>query len=416
MSELEKCYEMQALSPHFPYMPKEEWEGRIKRARALMDKNGIDALFLLNDLSQLYYFGYLKRAPMAFPLVGILPKEGPTTFVAEVMIIGVLQEEGYAERALGYRGDPAAPTPVAPEPVTALAELIEDMGLGEKTLGVEMGPFSWWHGMTAAEWLRLKEMLPLVKWVDSSNSVIWPQRKIKTLWEQGILRKLNNAACKGYMKAIEFARAGVNELDVFKAALQVWIDEGIVDSIYDLTAVNAARNMCVAQFRDHILMEGDSIFFDAGPRYKNYSSDCQRIIWIGDPGPKVRRWAYAAEVAHIEVEQSLKPETKLSDIWQRGHEVLVRHIGKDYWKTIRAPNGIGWVGHCVGLGINEPPYIVENATDILEPGMVINIEFPAFDIEKRLIYNMPEDTYLITDMGFECLTNGLGPKGIYIKE
>ena len=29
MSELEKCYKVESLSPEYPYMPKQEWEARI---------------------------------------------------------------------------------------------------------------------------------------------------------------------------------------------------------------------------------------------------------------------------------------------------------------------------------------------------------------------------------------------------
>lgn len=416
MSELEKCYEREGLSPQFPYMPKEEREGRIKKARDLMEEKNIDALFLLNELSWIYYFGWVKPYPYPFATAGIIPKSGPAALITEVLGINNLELKGYAERAVGYRGDAQAPTPTAPEPVTAIAELIKDMGLDGKTLGVEMGPFSWWVGLTMREWEKLKSMVPGVKWVDASESVIWPQRMKKTPWEIEVIRKLCKVQCKGYMKAIEMAAPGVNEYDLFRAIMKVWLDEGIVDSISKVEAVNVSRNFAVAYYEDHILKEGDNVFLDGGANYKQYKADCQRIIWIGNPGREALKWMNAAEIAHIEVEDLLKPGTKLGDIWQKGHEVLARYLGDSIWKDIRSPEWIGWVGHSIGLGEHEPPYIVENSPSILEPGMIINIEFPALDVKKRVIWNMPEDTYLITEDGFECLTLGLGPKGVYVKE
>jgi len=415
MSELKKCYEIKALSPKFPYMPREEWEGRIKKAKKIMAEKGIDALFLLNKKNWTYYFGWVKPYPYVYPAVGIVPRDGPTTFITEVLGINNLELKGYAERAIGFRGDVRAPTPFAPDPVVAIAELIKDLGLENGTLAVELGSFGWWTGLTQGEWEKLKKLLPNVKWVDAQELVVWPQRMIKTQWELDTIRKLYRAVCRGYLKAIEVARPGVNEKDVFRAMMEVWLDEGIIDSIYTMHVLQTSRNIATSFYEDHVLRPGDYIFLDGGPSYKEYESDCQRIIWIGDPGDKARKWAYAAEIAHIEVEDLLKPGTKLGEIWQKGHEVIARYLGESIWQDIRSPQWIGWVGHSVGLGLHEPPYIVEGATEELQPGMVINVEFPAFSVKDKVFYNMPENTYIITQRGFENLTLDLGPYGIYIK-
>jgi len=238
---------------------------------------------------------------------------------------------------------------------------------------------------------------------------------IKTRWELETIKKLYKAVCKGYLKAIELAKPGINEKQLFYAMMEEWMKEGIIDSIYTMYVLQTSRNIATGFYEDHVLKEGDYIFLDGGPSYKEYESDCQRIIWIGDPGTEARKWAYAAEIAHIEVEDLLKPGTKLGEIWQKGHEVIARYVGDWIWDHIRSPQWIGWVGHSVGLGLHEPPYIVEGETSELKPGMVVNLEFPAFDVKKKVFYNMPENTYIITEKGFENLTFGLGPYGIYIK-
>jgi len=48
-TELSKMFEDQSLNPEFPYMPKSEWESRIKKARQLMKQKNIDALMILNN-------------------------------------------------------------------------------------------------------------------------------------------------------------------------------------------------------------------------------------------------------------------------------------------------------------------------------------------------------------------------------
>jgi Xaa-Pro aminopeptidase len=422
MSELKKCYEMETLSPKFPYMPKDEWQGRINKAKSLMKDKGIDALLLFNRKNQVYYFGWVKPYPYVYPAAGIVLRDGPATFFTEVLGINNLELKGYAEKAVGFRGDPRAPTPNAPVPVDALAELLKDIGLGKGTIAVDKGEFSWWDTFTLAEWEKLTAALPEVKWTDAMDTLISPQRMIKSPWEQDVIRKLMYATAKGYMKGAEVALPGVNEKDVFYAMMDVWMrEERIIDSIYDMRVLQTSRNVATAFYEDHILEEGDYIFLDGGPSYKEYMSDMQRQIWIGHPDklekmyPGFRKWVAAAEVAHIEIEDALKPGTTMGELWQKGHEVLVRYLGDWYWDVIRSNRYIGWVGHCQGLYLHEPPYIVENETAKLKPGMVMCLELPALNLEKRVWINMPENVYLITDDGFEPLTDMLGPNGVYTK-
>jgi Xaa-Pro aminopeptidase len=202
MSELKKCHESEALSPKFPYMPQNEWEGRIKKAKGLMQDKRIDALLLFNRKNQVYYFGWVKPYPYVYPAAGIVPREGPVTLFTEVLGTNTLELKGYAERAVGFRGDTRAPTPTAAEPVEAMAELIRDLGLGKGTIAVDKGAFSWWSTFTLGEWEKLISLLPEVKWVDAMDTVVWPQRLIKTPWEQNVIRKLMYVTAKGYLKGV----------------------------------------------------------------------------------------------------------------------------------------------------------------------------------------------------------------------
>lgn len=422
MSELKKCYQMEALNPEYPYMPKDERESRIKKTKALMEEKNIDALLLFNRKNQVYYFGWVKPYPYVYPAAGLVLKEGSTVLFTETLGINNLVLKGYANKAVGFRGDPLAPTPTAAIPIDALAELMLDLGLGNSTIAVDKGEFSWWHTLTLAEWERLTSLIPEVKWVDAMEHIIWPQRLIKTKWEQDIIRKLMYATAKGYMRGIEVAAPGVNEKDVFYAMMDVWLkEERIIDSIYEMCVLQTSRNIATSFYEDHILEEGDYIFLDGGPSYKEYMADMQRQIWIGKPDrleklyPGFRKWAAAAEIAHIEIENIIKPGTTMGELWQKGHEILVRYLGDSYWKVIRSPYWIGWVGHCQGLYYHEPPYVVEGSSEILKPGMVVCLELPALNLEKHVFINMPENVYLVTHDGFESLTDMLGPSGVYIK-
>jgi len=406
-TEMSKMIESQALNPEYPYMPKEEWESRIKKARQLMKGKNLDALMILNDDDRTYFFGCPKPYRYVYANAGIIPQEGPTTIIANAEDILVVKAQGYADRAVGFRGDTQAPTPKAPDPIKLIAEVIEDLDLANKTIGMEFGPFMWWDGFTQNEWEQLKKELPKAKFVDATD-LIWEMRMIKSAWEAEVLRYLYKATSLGYFQMINNAKPGANELDLFYDAMKVWMDMRIIEGTpYKLQPMNA-----VQPFRDRILKEGDWIGLDGGPSYKGYCADIQRFIHIGEPGPEYRRLASLAYKAMEAVEAILKPETIVGDIWMTGIS-KVAEGESDVWQKVRSRKIPGWIGHGEGLNLHEPPYLVEGSEAVLREGMVLALEIPSF-IGKR-IANMPEDTYLITKDGFEKLTKDFGPGDLYVK-
>jgi Xaa-Pro aminopeptidase len=151
-TEIHKISEFKSLDPEFPYMPKAEWESRISKARTMMNQKGIDALLILNMEDRLYFFGSQRTYKFVYPSVGIIPRNGPTTLITISDDRDVLHKQGYAERSIGYRGDIMAPTATSPDPIKLIAEVIDDLGLANKTIGMEFGPFMIWDAFTLNSW------------------------------------------------------------------------------------------------------------------------------------------------------------------------------------------------------------------------------------------------------------------------
>ncbi|HJO72768.1 MAG TPA: aminopeptidase P family N-terminal domain-containing protein, partial [Rhodospirillales bacterium] len=224
-SELDKAIRRETLTPQYPYMPREEWQDRITRARALMKEKGLDALMLVNSQNHQYFFGSTKTYKNVYPAVGIVPRLGPTAAVMESADSLVLETQGYAELNVGFRGDTQAPTPTASEPVKLISELMCEMDLAGKTIGMEFGRFMWWDGFTMNEWERLKKDLLTTTFVDATD-LIWDLRMIKSPWEMEVMRHLHRVTAKGYARVLNDAAPGVNERQLFYDALKFWIDEG----------------------------------------------------------------------------------------------------------------------------------------------------------------------------------------------
>ncbi|MDP6563575.1 MAG: Xaa-Pro peptidase family protein [Alphaproteobacteria bacterium] len=406
-TELKKAVQRESLTPEFPYMPKQEWEARIAKARRLMERDGLDALMVLNSKNQLYFFGSTKTYRNVYPDVGIIPREGPTTIVLESGDCLVADQEGYAENNVGYRGDTEAPTPTAADSVKLITEVMHELDLAGKTIGMDFGDYMWWDGFTIREWERFKSMMSDTSFVDATD-LIWEMRMIKSEWEQGVMRHLHGITALGYRHMIENAAPGVNEMQLFYGALRIWIDQGIVDSAnYTLSCLNA-----IQPFRDRVLADGDWIMLDGGPSYKGYCSDMQRFIRIGDPGPDFIRAAQLACDSMAAVEEILKPGVTGGQIWQASYAKIAEQE-PEIWRKARSRKLVGWVGHGEGLNIHEPPHFVERSEEELREGMVVAVEVPSFHGSK--FANMPEDTYIVTSTGFEKLSDGMGSTETYIK-
>ena len=409
--EFKKAVVKKALNPEFPYMPKTEWSSRIKKARSLMEKRGLDAIMILNNEDRLYFFGRGKPYKYEYPNVGIIPREGPTTLISETIDANLVIKEGYVEQNIAYSGDSRAPTPTAPDPVKLVAEVMEELKLGNKKIGMEFGPFLWWEGFNINQWEQFKKELPHAKFVDATD-LIWEMRVIKSKWEIEVMRYLYRATAKGYFQIINNAEPGKNEKELFYDALRVWMDLGIVDSMnYRLNVVHFSTY--VSPYRDRILKKGDFIVFDGGPSYKGYVADVQRMLHIGDPGKEIRRLGRLAARAHEAVEDILKPGVTAGELWKVGYSKVAEEEPR-IWELASSTEWIGWVGHGEGLNEHELPYLVKDSDFVLREGMTISLEIPVFD-KKGKMANMPEDVYLISKNGFDKLSKDFGPMGIYIK-
>lgn len=405
--ELSKAVVRECLTPKYPYMPREEWEGRIARARAMMKERGIDALFLATGQNQRYFFGSTRTYKNVYPAVCIVPADGPTAAAMESADSLVLETEGYAELNVGYRGDTEAPSKTAPDPVALIVELMKKLELSGKTVGMEYGDFMWWDCLTMNQWEGIRKEFPDTSFVDATD-LIWDMRMIKTPWEIEVIRHLHTVTAKSYGQILSNAAPGVNERGLFYDMLRYWIDAGIVDSTnYTLSCLNA-----VQPFRDRQLVDGDWIMLDGGPTYKGYCADMQRFVRIGKVDPAFEASSRLASEGMWAVEEILKPGVTAGEIWEVAYSTMARKR-PEMWYTARSRRMVGWVGHGIGLNIHEPPYFVEGSKAVLKPGMIVAVEVPSY--HDKTFANMPEDTYLITNDGYEKLSIDLGPTETYIR-
>lgn len=305
------------------------------------------------------------------------------------------------------------------DPVESIVKTIMDIGLSEKTIGIETGTPATFMVVALTEFEAIRKALPKAEFKNAVD-MIFRQRTIKTTWEQDIMRRLVNLTIKGYKTAIDSAHEGMTEEEILKICWRVFIDEGACDSPMAgiLVFRGGAKNygMSVPRHANKPLAKGRQMFFDGGAYLRGYYCDFQRQFSIGEPPALQRRLVEISEAGQQAAEKMIKPGNRMCDIHAAAMNVIDKVPEDLVSKGVEHLYSHTFMGHGIGLNIHEPPMITADNETVIEPGMILCVEIPALDIPQfRVLGGFPEDMYLITEDGHEVLTAGLERKEYIIQ-
>lgn len=167
------------------------------------------------------------------------------------------------------------------------------------------------------------------------------------------------------------------------------------------------RGMCAAVpiigDRNRLLKKGDLVFSDVGYGYNGYHTDRTQVYMFG-ANPPDEAAAYHKECMRIQkkIAELLKPGGIPSEIYNAVTEELNAEFLSGFMGTKDAQ--VKFLGHGVGLQIDEYPVIANKFNEPLIENMTIAVE------PKRSIKNFGmvgvEDTYVVTKDGGRCITGG----------
>lgn len=146
---------------------------------------------------------------------------------------------------------------------------------------------------------------------------------------------------------------------------------------------------------------GMTVMVDANGNYTGYMTDMTRVFTLG----KVSEQAVKAHKCSIricsELAQMGRPGVEAKALYDRAAEIASEEGLSDLFMGHRQQ--AGFVGHGVGIEINELPVIAPRSRDVLAEGNVIALE-PKFVIPGVGAVGI-ENTYMVTAEGMQCVTN-----------
>jgi Xaa-Pro dipeptidase len=273
--------------------------------------------------------------------------------------------------------------------------LLGDRGLLNARIGTDL------RYMLFNSHRRFSALAPQAEWVDFTNDM-YELRRIKYPFEVERLRRATELSEAGMRFAIENARPGMTATDVRHRYAMGVAQAAMGDARYQdytdywiLPAVGAGVGVGVDSERDAGLQEGDLIKFDCGTTVGGYRGDGGRTFVYKRAKPAAERLFGVLQEAHDKACAEIRPGVEIGEIFRTAQDYITRN---GYPRFRR-----GHYGHSLGIDTfhEEPPYVSEGDRTLIEEGMVLAIETPAYTTDAGAI--MIEDLVHVLPDGIERL-------------
>ncbi len=251
-------------------------------------------------------------------------------------------------------------------------------------------------------------------------------RSIKTPYEIDLIRRSGELHAKAYETIPSLYRKGMTDLEfsielehecrklgslgifrIFGQSMEIFMgsvlagDNADIPSPYDFAMGGAGLDVSLpVGCNGTVLTEGMSLMVDMGGNFTGYMTDMTRTYAIGS----VQELALKAHETSIAIHQAIaakaRPGVAAKDLYELAAEMANHARLSDYFMGHRQK--AGFIGHGVGIEINEAPVLAPRSRDILAEGMVFALE-PKFVIPGTGALGI-ENTYAVTADGVEKLT------------
>ena len=149
-----------------------------------------------------------------------------------------------------------------------------------------------------------------------------------------------------------------------------------------------------------LLREGTTVMADMSGNYTAYQTDMTRVFSIGKLPDRAYRVHRVALEIQARMERTAKPGVPCAELYRDALAMAGQEGLEDCFMGTHLQ--AKFVGHGVGLEINELPVLTTRSKDILQPGMTFAFE-PKFVLAGIGAVGI-ENTFLVTDSGVEKMT------------
>ncbi len=148
------------------------------------------------------------------------------------------------------------------------------------------------------------------------------------------------------------------------------------------------------------LKPGETVMVDMNGSFNGYQTDMTRVWGLGEI-PELARFAHRCSISILrECEKMGVPGCAVADLYKKAMEIVESEKLQDYFMGHRQK--AAFIGHGVGIELNEMPVVTPRSKDHLEENMTIALE-PKFVIPGVGAVGV-ENTYVVTPEGLKSIT------------
>lgn len=381
------------------FIPKhlqDEVKARVSRLALLLNNAGVEAMLVCDNVGLYYLSG---RVFAGYILVG---QDASARY--------------FVRRPVGFSGVDYIRKP---------EQIAEIVGTVPATLALQLDTLS------VADYNRLSKAFAGASIVDASG-MMRQLRSVKSQYEIELMRACGVKHVEAYSHIPEVYHPGMTDVDlqieierllrkhgclglfrVHGQSMELFMANILCGanadnaSPYDFAMGGAGQDLSLPVGADGTtIASGNAVMVDACGNFNGYMTDMTRTYAVGE----LPELALRAHRVSIEINRRIAQEGKAGVEAKRLYEIsleMAQQAGlDDYFMGHRQK--AGFVGHGVGIEINEAPVLAPRSRDVLAVGNVIAVE-PKFVIPGVGAVGI-ENTYVVTESGMECIT--LAPEAI----
>jgi len=384
------------------YVPKREIEERLRKLRFKLDKMGWDAALVVQNVDLFYFSGTMQNALLFVPVEG-----------DEILMV-----KKYIDRA---KRESVLEKVIPLHSWTEITSLLEDFyGSIPKKIGIELDV------LPSKDYLRLRDILTGVEIVDSSP-LIMDIRKIKSPYETDLMKKagdigkivyaevprvlmggMTEIALAGIMEAVAMRHGHQNYLRMraFNSEAFSWhVLSGYTGGVLSyidapMGGVGLSPAFPVGASQKTIGAH-EPILIDFGICYQGYQIDETRMFCLGKLPKRFKDAYLATRKIETEVVTLATPGISCHALFKNAWDVATK-LGYEQYFMGPPHHKTRFIGHGLGLEINEYPFIAKGHDYPLEEGMT-------FALEPKMVFLSEgavgiENTFVVGAGGVEKLT------------
>lgn len=268
-----------------------------------------------------------------------------------------------------------------------------------------------------SEAMRLAKALGAAAPAADITPVMKKVRAVKTPKEQELLRISGSKQSMVYQRIPGLYREGMSDIEfqieiertsrlegclgqfrVAGADMEIFMgnvltgDNADAPSPYDFAMGGAGLHPSIPVGADGtIIKPGLPVMVDVNGNYTGYMTDMTRCYALGEVSVQVEKAHRLSIEICNELQQMMIPGANAADLYKRAEDMATRAGMERFFMGHRSH--AGFVGHGVGIEINELPVIAPRSKNILEAGNVIALE-PKFVLPHIGAVGI-ENTYIV---------------------